>query len=166
MDNLPATTIETPFGWDFSRIVKIQLELQLKDAQRTNSYIDWESFFAQFPALRVLRIIPTFHSKFYDWAHSELHDWSGAHYVFRAFFRELLASIPERLVLKLGSSADPRDDMHLEGKATVSKRLLWNMYAEMGMRRDIGGSGNFLAISQIIDGEAADTKPPDADHQV
>lgn len=40
IDNLPSTTIETPLGWDYGRITKMQLELQLKDTQRMNSYID------------------------------------------------------------------------------------------------------------------------------
>lgn len=151
IDNFPATTIETPSGWDYGRITKMQLELQLKDAQRMNSYIDWIPFFAQFPALRSLRIIPTFHSRYYDWARSELSDWNTAHYIFRAFFRELLATIPEGLVLKLGPSSDPEENMKLEGKASVHRRVLWDMYAELGTRTDSGESRDFVAVGQIVD---------------
>lgn len=104
-----------------------------------------------FPSLRFLRIIPTFHSRYYDWAHAELNDWNSAHFIFRAFFRELLASVPERLVLKLGPSSKQHEDMLLEGNASVDKRALWHMYAELGMRRDVGGSENFLAVDQIVD---------------
>ena len=150
IDNLPSTAIETPTGWDYSRITKMQLEIQLKDAQRMNTYVDWRPFFTMFPSLRWLRIIPTFHSRYYEWAHSELNDWKSAHYIFRAFFRELLASIPEQFVLKLGPSYQ-HDDMQLEGKASVGKRVLWDMYVELGMRRDVGGSGNFFAVDQIVD---------------
>ncbi|KAF1959503.1 hypothetical protein CC80DRAFT_301432 [Byssothecium circinans] len=149
MDNLPATAIETPSGWDYSRITKMQLELQLKDAQRMNSYIDWAPFFAMFPRLRFLRIIPSFHPRYHAWALSELHDWNGVHYVFRAFFSLLLASVPEQLIFKLGPSLNPRDDMHLEGRAAVSKRLLWDMYSHLGTRSD--ANGKTLLANQVMD---------------
>lgn len=151
IDNFPSTAIETPVGWNYSLITKMQLELQLKDPQRMNRYIDWVPFFSRFPSLRSLRIIPTFHARYYDWARSELLDWASAHYIFRAFFREFLASIPEHLTLKLGPSLDHHNNMELEGKATVSRRVLWDMYVELGMRRDLGGSGAFLAVDQIVD---------------
>ncbi|PVH94830.1 hypothetical protein DM02DRAFT_618355 [Periconia macrospinosa] len=149
MDNLPLTTIETPSGWDYSRITRLQLELQLKDAQRMNSYTDWAPFFAMFPRLRFLRIIPSFHPRYYDWAVSELADWRSAHYIFRAFFSLLLASIPEHLHLKLGFSLNPCEDMHLEGKMAVSKSLLWDMYAELGTRKDC--NGQMLFVNQVVD---------------
>ena len=139
LDNFPATTFDTPSGWDCSRIKKLHLELQLKDAQRMNSYIDWSSFYAKFPSLVHLRIVPTFHTRYYEWARMELEDWRTAHFVFRAFFRELLACIPEHLIWKLGPSSDPQKDMQIEGTAHISKRLLWDMYTElaprMGLRR-------------------------------
>ncbi|KAF2644576.1 hypothetical protein P280DRAFT_174815 [Massarina eburnea CBS 473.64] len=153
IDSLPATTIETPSGWDYSRITRMQLELQLKDSQRMNSYIDWAPFFAMFPRLRFLRIIPSFHPRYYDWAFSELSNWDDAHYIFRAFFALLLASIPEQLILKLGSSVDAQDDMRLEGKTAVSKQLLWDMYSHLGTRRD--ANGQTLFVNQVVDwGEA------------
>jgi hypothetical protein len=137
LDNFPATTMEIPAGWDCSRIKRMQLEIQLKDAHRMNSYIDWSSFFAQFPSLVHLRIIPSFHPRYYEWARSELEDWSTAHFIFRAFFRELLASIPEHLTCKLGQSTDPQEDMQLEGKSSVSKKVLWDMYTDLGPRSGI-----------------------------
>ena len=155
LDNFPVTTIDTPFGWDYSRVTKMQLELQLKDSQRMNSYIDWATFFAAFPALRSLRIIPTFHPKYVAWAQTELNDWGTAHFIHRAFFRELLASIPEKFVLKLGPSLKPKDDMQLEGRVTVSKVVLREMYLELGTRRIIdanrGGFGAALEVERIID---------------
>ncbi|CAI6340040.1 unnamed protein product [Periconia digitata] len=157
MDNLPLTTIETPSGWDYSRITRLQLELQLKDAQRMNSYTDWASFFAMFPNLRFLRIIPSFHSRYYDWAISELNEWHSAHFIFRAFFSLLLASIPEHLNLKLGFSVNPCEDMHLEGKMAVSKSLLWDMYAELGTRQD--SNGQKLFVNQVIDCGQSFEKP-------
>ncbi|KAF2000112.1 hypothetical protein P154DRAFT_576442 [Amniculicola lignicola CBS 123094] len=117
LESYSPIVIDAPLGWDFSRITKLQLELQLKDSQRMNNFIDWSSFFASFPALRFLRIIPTFNSRYYDWAHTELETWTTAHFVFRGFFRELLASVPGTTQLKLGPSLDPLDDMHLEGRA-------------------------------------------------
>jgi hypothetical protein len=155
LDNFPVTTIDTPLGWDYSRLTKIQLELQLKDAQRMNSYIDWATFFVAFPALRSLRIIPTFHPKYVAWAQTELNDWSMAHFIHRAFFRELLASIPEKFALKLGPSLKPKDDMELEGRVTVSKGVLRDMYMELGTRRVIdangGGFGAALEVGRVID---------------
>jgi hypothetical protein len=129
----------------------MQLEIQLKDAQRMNTYVNWAPFFAMFPSLRWLRIIPTFHARYYEWAHSELNHWTSAHYIFRSFFRELMASIPEQLVLNLGPSSHPQDDIQLEGKGPVPKRVLWDMYVELGMRRDVGGSDNLLPVHQIVD---------------
>lgn len=149
IDSLPSFTIQTPFKWDYSRIKRMQLELQLKDAQRMNSYIDWTPFFAMFPSLIYLRIIPSFHPRYYEWAQPELAEWSIAHYNYRAFFRELLASVPEHLVLKLGQSANSQDDMHLEGKAAVSKRVLRDMCADVGTKRYIG----FDMLSKMIDGD-------------
>lgn len=146
IDSFPATTIETPYGWDYSRIKKMQLEIQVKDAQRMNNYIDWASFFAQFPSLVHLRIIPSFHPRYYEWARMELEDWSTTHFIFRAFFRELLASIPEHLLWKLGQSIDPQEDMQLEGRAPVSKKVLWDMYAELGPRR-----GNWRNAAHVMD---------------
>ena len=153
LDSFPATTFETPSGWDCSRIKKMQLELQLKDAQRMNSYIDWTSFFAKFPSLVHLRIIPTFHPRYHEWARTELEDWRTAHFVFRAFFRELLACTPEQLTWKLGSSSNPQDDMQIEGKAHVSKNVLWDMYSElaprMGLRKPAGmmiDAGGFASV--------------------
>jgi hypothetical protein len=155
LDNFPVTTVDAPFGWDYSRITKIQLELQLKDSQRMNSYIDWATFFAAFPALRSLRIIPTFHPKYVAWAQAELNNWSTAHFIHRAFFRELLASIPERLALKLGPSLKMKDDMQLEGRVPVGREVLRGMYLELGTRRVIdanrGGFGAALKVDQIID---------------
>jgi hypothetical protein len=151
LDNLPSTVVETPAGWDYGRITKMQLEIQLKDAQRMNSYVNWAPFFAMFPSLRWLRIIPTFHARYYEWAHLELEHWESVHYIFRSFFRELLASIPEHLILNLGPSSHPQHDMQLDGKASVEKGVLWDMYVELGMRRDVGGSGNLLSVHQIID---------------
>lgn len=153
IDSFPIASLETPQGWDFRRITKMQLELQLKDAQRMNSYIDWRTFFAAFPSLRFLRIIPTFHSRYYEWAEAELRDWTSAHFVFRAFFRELLASIPNSVHYKLGPSLDPEGDMQLEGKAPVSTHLLQNMYAELG---SVGIQGHYhearhIAASRVVD---------------
>lgn len=149
LDSFPATTFETPPGWDCSRIKKMQLEIQLKDAHRMNSYIDWALFFARFPSLVHLRIIPTFHTRYYEWARTELEDWSTAHFVFRAFFRELLASIPEHLLWRLGQSSNAHDDTQLEGRAPVSKSVLWNMYAELGPRMGLRRPAH-----TIIDGGA------------
>lgn len=155
LDNIPVTTIDTPLGWDYSRITKMQLELQLKDAQRMNSYIDWGTFFAGFRALRSLRIIPTFHPRYYDWAQVELNDWNTAHFIFRAFFRELLASVPERISLKLGPSLKPNDDMQLEGRVAVGAGLLRQMYVELGTRRSIdvngGWFGGVLKVERVVD---------------
>ncbi|KAL5399639.1 hypothetical protein PMIN06_003487 [Paraphaeosphaeria minitans] len=137
LDSFPATTMEIPAGWDCSRIKRLQLELQLKDSPRMTSYIDWTSFFAKFPSLVHLRIIPSFHPRYYEWARPELEDWSTAHFVFRAFFRELLASIPENLSCKLGQSMDPHQDMQLEGKAHVPNKVLWDMYTDLGPRSGI-----------------------------
>ncbi|KAF2712651.1 hypothetical protein K504DRAFT_401733 [Pleomassaria siparia CBS 279.74] len=157
IDNFPMTTIDAPLGWDYSRMTRLQLELQLKDAQRMNSYIDWMTFFAAFPSVRFLRIIPTFHPRYYDWAQAELHDWNTAHFVFRAFFRELLANIPKRINLKLGPSLRPKDDMQLEGKVAVGRGLLMQMYMELGTRRerDVHGGvfGGCLKVDRIIDCE-------------
>lgn len=137
LDSLPATTMKIPAGWDCSRIKRLQLEIQLKDSPRMNSYIDWTSFFAKFPSLVHLRIIPSFHSRYYEWSRPELEDWSTAHFVFRSFFRELLASIPENIVCKLGQSMDPGSNMQLEGKAPIPSKILWDMYTDLGPRSGI-----------------------------
>ncbi|ORX97241.1 hypothetical protein BCR34DRAFT_168536 [Clohesyomyces aquaticus] len=131
------SSIDAPLGWQLQSITKLQLELQLKDSQRMNSYIDWTTFFYSFPTLTFLHIIPTFHPRYYDWARVELQSWESAHFVFRAFFRELLASIPDCIHLRLGPLRDPEMDMRLEGRCTVSMRLLRQMYDDLSQRRGI-----------------------------
>jgi hypothetical protein len=127
----------------------MQLELQLKDAQRMNTYVDWTTFFSQFTALRHVRIIPTFHQRYYDWAHTELDTWTTAHFIFRAFFRELLVSVPEHLNLRLGPALDPQEVMTLEGRGYVSRDFLRQMYTETGTRRYM--NGNYIPVNRIVD---------------
>ncbi|KAH7138974.1 hypothetical protein B0J11DRAFT_31789 [Dendryphion nanum] len=153
IDNFPITNLETPYGWNFQQIKKLQVELQLKDAQRMNSYVDWRTFFAAFSSLRFLRIVPTFHSRYFEWAEAELRDWNSAHFIFRAFFRELLASIPDSVQYKLGPSLDPSDDMQLEGKTPVSTHLLQDMYIELGSS---GIEGHYLEARQLAASRVVD----------
>ena len=129
----------------------MQLELQLKDVQRMNSYVDWITFFAAFPSVRRLRIIPTFHTRYYDWARTELETWGNAHFIFKAFFRELLVSIPERLHLRLGPSPNPEDNMQMEAKMHVSRDLLREMYTELGTRRD--ADGRYLPVNKVVEND-------------
>jgi hypothetical protein len=149
LDKFPIRIVDTPFGWDFRRITRLQLEIQLKDSERMNSYVDWATFFNSFPSLRFIRIIPTFHTRYFEWAQADLATWDKAHYVFRAFFRELLASIPGSLHLKLGRSLDPEENMLLEGKMPVSRRLLQQMYAELGTRQN--QNGRRLVVHEVVD---------------
>lgn len=144
--------VAIPLGWDSSRITKLQLELQLKDAQRMNKYLDWAPFFGKFSALRILRIIPSFHRRYHEWAQFELSDWKSVHFVFRAFFRELLACIPDRIVLKLGPSLRSQDDMRLEGKKAVDVKLLQNMYLELGSGRSGYEGSGARAAGPVVDG--------------
>ncbi|KAF2176630.1 hypothetical protein K469DRAFT_399487 [Zopfia rhizophila CBS 207.26] len=156
------STIDAPLSWDFSKITRMQIELQLKDSQRMNRYINWGSLFSAFSTLRFLRIIPTFHPRYYDWAHSELKTWESTHFVFRAFFRELLASIPGNINLKLGPSPCPEDDMQLEGRCHISTRLLRKMYLEIGKRRGIDTrehEGRDVSVGRAVEcGEVVDGK--------
>jgi len=139
MSKLPLTTFETPYGWNLSRITKLQVEVQMKDAAHMNSYIDWSTFFISFPSLRWLRIVPTFHPRYYDWALPELSDWSTTHYIHRAFFRELVASVPGEVNLRVGVMAENAADLQLQGKP-VGEQFVQDMYAELGPRRAITSS--------------------------
>jgi hypothetical protein len=134
LSKLPLTTFETPYGWDLSRITRLQLELQMKDAAHMNSYIDWATFFASFPCLRFLRVVFTFHPRYYDWALPELCQWAKTQYIHRAFFRDLLASIPGYIRLTVGLQADAASDLQLQGKV-VSEGLVGDMYAELATWR-------------------------------
>jgi hypothetical protein len=134
LSKLPLTTFETPYGWDLSRITRLQLELQMKDAAHMNSYIDWATFFASFPSLRFLRVVFTFHPRYYDWALPEVCDWNKTQYIHRAFFRDLLASIPGHVKLTVGLQADAASDLQLQGKP-VAEGLVRDMYAELATWR-------------------------------
>jgi hypothetical protein len=134
LDKLPMTTFEAPFGWNLSRITRLQIEVQLKDAAHMNSYVDWMALLSAFSSLRFLHIAPTFHPRYYDWAFSELSDWTAVHFVHKAFFRELLAAIPSHVDVKFGTSAQARDDMQLQG-TPLSETVVQEMYAELGFRR-------------------------------
>ncbi|KAH8732452.1 hypothetical protein GQ44DRAFT_721732 [Phaeosphaeriaceae sp. PMI808] len=131
LNKLPLNTFEIPHGWDLSRIKKLQMELQLKNAAHMNNYVDWESLFAPFTSLRFLRIVPTFHPRYYDWAHTEMLDWPSMHYIHKAFFRELINAIPRHMDVKLGSSPRASTDMHLQGKP-LDRALLGDICAEFG----------------------------------
>jgi hypothetical protein len=133
LDRLPHTTFETPYGWDLSRVTRLQVELQLKDAAHMNSYVDWSTLFASFTSLRFLHIVFTFHPRYYDWAYSELCDWPKIQYVHKAFFRELLVAIPSHVDVKLGTP-NSVVDLQLQGKV-VSESLVRDMYAELGLKR-------------------------------
>jgi hypothetical protein len=134
LDRLALTTFETPYGWDLSRITRLEVELQLKDATHMNSYVDWAAFFASFTSLRFLRIIPTFHPRYHDWARPEFVAWTTTHFVHKAFFRELLATTPSHLDVKFGPSPDATSVAHLQGKA-ISSSLLMDMYTDLGPNR-------------------------------
>ncbi|EAT84276.1 hypothetical protein HBH56_042110 [Parastagonospora nodorum] len=133
LDKLPSTTFETPYGWNLSSITRLQIEIQLKDAAHMNSYVDWTAFFSSFTSLRFLHVAPTFHPRYYDWAYPELSNWTAAHYVHRAFFRELLAAIPSHVNINFGDITDGNTDLQLQGQA-ICQTVVASMYAELGRR--------------------------------
>ncbi|KAH7087996.1 hypothetical protein FB567DRAFT_559773 [Paraphoma chrysanthemicola] len=135
LNKIPSTTFETPYGWALPQIKKLQLEIQLKDAAHMNGYVDWTVFFSTFTALHFLRIIPTFHPKYYDWASPELDNWSTTHYVHKAFFRELLAAVPAHIDVRFGPSSVAKSDAHLQGKV-VSNGFLRDMLRDLGAQRN------------------------------
>jgi hypothetical protein len=133
LDKLPLTTFETPFGWDLGSITRLQVELQLKDAAHMNSYVDWTTLFSSFTSLRFLHVAPTFHPRYYEWARSELCNWTTAHYVHKAFFRELFAAIPNHVDIKFDSSSEATVEFQLQGKS-ISEALGRDIYTELGAR--------------------------------
>ncbi|OAL49660.1 hypothetical protein IQ07DRAFT_511551 [Pyrenochaeta sp. DS3sAY3a] len=132
LSKLPTLSIETPYGWNLQRVKKLQLELQLKDAPRMNSYIDWSTFFSTFSSLRFLRVVFTFHPRYIDWASPELSDWATTNYVYKAFFRELLVAVPSHAELKLGPPLTKMKDLKAQSRTAVSQKLLLDMYTELG----------------------------------
>jgi hypothetical protein len=133
LDRLPHTTFETPYGWALSRITRLQVELQLKDAAHMNSYVDWTALFSSFTSLRFLHVVFTFHPRYYDWAYSQLCDWTTTQYVHKAFFRELLAAIPSHIDVKFGVP-NSTIDLSSQGKV-INDVLVRDMYAELGTKR-------------------------------
>ena len=146
MSKLPQSTFDIPQGWDTLRIKRLQVEVQLKDAIRMNRYIDWASFFSAFPSLQFLRIVPTLHPRYYEWARSEFGDWSTIPFIHKAFFRELLAAIPRHVDLTIGLPIDA--DVQIQGKVAVDEKLLWDMYIELGNRTD--GAGKLIPVSRVL----------------
>jgi hypothetical protein len=135
LDRLPHATFETPFGWDLSRITRLQVELQLKDVAHMNSYVDWSALFTPFTSLRFLHIVFTFHPRYYDWVYSELCDWTTTGYVHKAFFRDLLSAIPSRVDVKFGTPNSSLD-FQLQGKL-IDENLVRDMYADLGAKRPL-----------------------------
>lgn len=132
---LPLTVFETPYGWDLARIMRLDLNLQIKDALRMDRHVDWSTFFSTFPALRFLRISPSFHPRYYEWAHEELRDWKTAHYVHKAFFRELIAAIPDSVQFQWGDLADMRMCEGIQNDLLISQAFLEDMYACLKCKR-------------------------------
>lgn len=149
LNKLPSTMFEAPYGWDFSRIKKLQLDLQLKDAIRMDRYVDWRSFLSYFPSLQYLRIEPTFHPRYYEWAYPELSDWNTTHYVHKAFFRELLTAIPYHIILKIGAPPNLPQDKASSVIQRVDSWVLLNMYTELGFRVD--RAGRRLPATCVVD---------------
>lgn len=148
LEKLPLTTFEVPYGWDLSRITRLRIELQLKDATRMNKYVDWDALFSVFTSLRFLRLVPTFHSRYYDWAHAELEDWSTTPFVHKAFVRNLLDGIPRNVDFKLGWAPDALHELQCE-KKVVSKAWLKNMYTELSTNSRC--FGQFLKVEHVVD---------------
>jgi hypothetical protein len=148
LDKLPLPTFEAPPGWDLSRIKRLQVEVQLKDAIRMNRYVDWASFFSAFSSLQFLRVVPTLHPRYYEWAQSEFVDWSTTPFVHKAFFRELLAAIPGYIDLKIGFPMDVGESMQVQGKAAITSKFLWDMYLDLGNRVDV--TGKPLAVNRVV----------------
>ncbi|KNG49467.1 hypothetical protein DDE82_004943 [Stemphylium lycopersici] len=148
LDKLPLPTFEVPPGWNLSRIKRLQVEVQLKDAIRMNRYVDWASFFSSFSSLQFLRIIPTLHQRYYEWANPEFCDWSTTPFVHKAFFRELLAAIPSYVDLKIGFPTSSAEDTQIQVKSGISSKFLWDMYMELGSRVD--GTGKPLAVNRVV----------------
>jgi hypothetical protein len=130
LDRLPHATFETPFGWDLSRVTRLQVELQLKDAAHMNSYVDWSALFTPFTSLRFLHVVFTFHPRYYDWAYSELCDWATTGYVHKAFFRDLLAAIPKHVDVKFGTP-NSSVDLQPQGKI-IDEVLVRDMHFQLG----------------------------------
>jgi hypothetical protein len=146
LNKLPSTSFDTPYGWVPCQVKRLQVEVQIKDAIRMNKYVDWSSFFSTFESLRFLRVIITFHPRYYEWARTELYDWHTTHYVHKAFFRELLGAIPGHVDLMIGS---PMDGTELQGTATVHRGFLRDMYAELGSKTD--SVGRLLAVNRVVE---------------
>lgn len=145
---LPSTEFDTPFGWDLSRVKKLELDLEIKDSLRMNRYIDWTTFFSALPSLRFLRITPRLHARYFEWAYPELSEWQTAHYIHKAFFRELLAAIPGYVDLRIGSSMK---DVQVRGSSEsmrIKANLLYDMYADLGSRKDRGGK--LLPVAMVV----------------
>ncbi|KAL5117562.1 hypothetical protein ACEQ8H_004592 [Pleosporales sp. CAS-2024a] len=134
LDKLPLTTFEAPYGWDISKITRLQVEIQMKDAAHMNNYVDWTSFLCAFTSVRFLHIIPTFHPRYSAWACPELSSWASFHYVHKAFFRELLAAIPSNVDTRFMGSMSATKDMQLQGQP-MSDTAIEDLYAELTVAR-------------------------------
>jgi len=145
LDKLPSTTFETPYGWNLSKVTRLQIEIQVKDAAHMNSYVDWTAIFSPFTSLRFLHVAPTFHPRYYDWAHPELSNWTAVHYVHKAFFRELLAAIPSHINIEFGELSDGNTDLQLQGQS-VCQTVVASMYAELAGRQMHVTAANAAAI--------------------
>lgn len=145
--HLPAISAETPTGWDVSRITRLQIELQLKDATRMDRYVDWTALFATYSSIRFLHIVPTFHTRYVDWAEHELQTWDTAHYVHRAFFRDLLIAIPNHVDLRLGPSCSGGTHDQFLGKP-VNKTLLRDMYSDL--KANWRRPSTLLKVEQVL----------------
>ncbi|KAH9877331.1 hypothetical protein IAQ61_002696 [Plenodomus lingam] len=147
LNKLPSTAFDAPYGWDLTRIKKLQVDLQVKDAIRMDRYVDWRAFLSPFSSLQHLRIEPTFHPRYYEWAYPELSNWSTTHYVHKAFFRELLAAIPYHVSLKVGAPPDltrEKEEKDLITTRRIDNRLLYDMYTEFEYRANHGPASSVV----------------------
>jgi hypothetical protein len=95
-----------------------------------NSYVDWSALFTPFTSLRFLHVVFTFHPRYYDWAYSELCDWTTTGYVHKAFFRDLLAAIPKHVDVKFGTT-NSSVDLQPQGKI-IDEVLVRDMHFQLG----------------------------------
>lgn len=118
-----------PYGWDFSHITTLRLELCLRYSHSVDNHVNWTHFSKTMVSLKMLQIFVTFppHS---SGRKNDLLDWRSVAWKYKPFFRDIVSAIPPAINLKWGLTMEQKLRLDFQGYHYVDGKVLRAMYRQ------------------------------------
>ncbi|KAF2500455.1 hypothetical protein BU16DRAFT_247368 [Lophium mytilinum] len=130
--NRPAAFI-SPFGWDYSLMTSMHLELVLATTADVDMMVHWMALFGEMHSLRHLTISLTRGPNHYE-GDDAMQKWEDVHWIFKAFLRSFVQAIPKNAMV-VWSYRDPEDNrgslLRGQGLRRVKPSVVKAMWAKM-----------------------------------